>query len=60
MEKIEWNFFSEELYKRKIDLLTLQERLRKSIRNDFEGFELYYQPQVDAATHKLKGPRSTT
>ena len=49
------NFFSEELYKRKIDLLTLQERLRTSIRNDFEGFELYYQPQVDAATHKLKG-----
>ena len=48
-------FFSEELYNKKIYLLTLQEQLRESIRNDFDGFELYYQPQVKASNHELKG-----
>ncbi|MBY7024970.1 MULTISPECIES: bifunctional diguanylate cyclase/phosphodiesterase [Clostridium] len=48
-------FFSEELYKKKIRVLTLQEQLRESIRNNFTGFELYYQPQVKASNHELKG-----
>lgn len=48
-------FFCHELHKRKMDLLTFNEKIRSSIMNDFEGFELYYQPQVDAVTHKLKG-----
>ncbi|NFG62314.1 MULTISPECIES: bifunctional diguanylate cyclase/phosphodiesterase [unclassified Clostridium] len=48
-------FFSEELYNKKIRFLTLQEQLRESIRNNFDGFELYYQPQVKASNHELKG-----
>lgn len=35
-------------YTRHIKELDLQERLRKSIKNGFEGFELYYQPVIDA------------
>ncbi|WP_242984722.1 putative bifunctional diguanylate cyclase/phosphodiesterase [Clostridium taeniosporum] len=48
-------FFSKKLYSRKIRLLTLQEQLRESIRNNFQGFQLYYQPQVKASNYELKG-----
>ena len=35
-------------YSRHLREIDLQECLRKSLRNDFEGFELYYQPFIDA------------
>lgn len=35
-------------YARHLRELDLQEKLRSSIKNGFEGFELYYQPIVDA------------
>jgi EAL domain-containing protein (putative c-di-GMP-specific phosphodiesterase class I) len=33
----------------------MQEKLRESVTNDFEGFELYYQPIVNIKRHKILG-----
>lgn len=35
-------------YSQHLKTLDFQEKIRESIRNDFAGFELYYQPVVDA------------
>lgn len=47
--------FSEDIYKRKLRIMELQESLHSCVMNDCREFEVYYQPQVDAATGKLVG-----
>ena len=49
------SFFSSDDYKDNASRLELQKELRESIRNNFEGFELYYQPQVASNGYQLKG-----
>lgn len=49
------SFFSPENYENKLRELELCEELKKSIENSFEGFELYYQPQIYGGTHTLYG-----
>ena len=48
-------FFSHEILAHKARLLEMTELLRESVANQFQNFTLYYQPQVYAATGKLKG-----
>ena len=48
-------FFSAEELSRKITSLELLEEMKQCIENDFEGFEVYYQPQVKAGTYALYG-----
>ena len=49
------NRYSEPLMGNKDRILTLIERLRESVDHGCAGFELFYQPQVDAASQKLHG-----
>lgn len=49
------SFFSAEDYKKNLDDLELKEELYRSVKNHFEGFVLYYQPQVYTNTLKLYG-----
>ena len=48
-------FFSNDDYRDNASRMELQNELRESIRNNFEGFELYYQPQVTSNGYQLKG-----
>ncbi len=48
-------FFSKEDLSRKISGLELLEELKLSIRNNFEGFEIYYQPQLLAGNYDIYG-----
>ena len=48
-------FFSAEDLSRKISSLELLEELKKSVENDFEGFEVYYQPQIRAGSYEIYG-----
>lgn len=48
-------FFSNEILQHKERSLELTELLRESIDRGFDGFELYFQPQVFTADGKLKG-----
>lgn len=48
-------FFSSEDYNENISRMELSEELRSSIRNNFEGFELFYQPQVTSNEYCLHG-----
>lgn len=48
-------FFSAEDLSEKIASLALLEELNVSVENGFEGFEVYYQPQVKADTYELYG-----
>ena len=48
-------FYSEEEMVQKIASLKLLEELRQSVGNDFDGFELHYQPQVQSGNYKLTG-----
>lgn len=48
-------FFSVEDLSRKIAELELLEELKQSVENDFEGFELYYQPQVRSGNYEIYG-----
>lgn len=48
-------FFSEEVHEKHMKFIELQEELRRSVRNDFEGFSVCYQPQIDAKTYKMFG-----
>ena len=41
--------FNSNEYARHINKLYLREKLRDSVKNDFKGFEMYYQPVVDAS-----------
>ncbi len=47
--------YSEEVYQNYIRKLDIQESLRRSITNNFEGFELYYQPVINTADNTLHG-----
>lgn len=41
-------FFDSSAYSKHINRLYLHEKLRDSVKNNFKGFEMYYQPVVDA------------
>lgn len=45
--------FSEKISQRHLRTSRLHEALTKSIHNNFEGFELYFQPILDAKTKKI-------
>lgn len=46
-------FFSEELLQDSLKDLRLREELRRCVENDFQGFELYYQPIMTGDGRKL-------
>ena len=48
-------FFNPENYERKLAELELIEDIMTSIKNNFQGFELYYQPQYYSETFQLYG-----
>ena len=48
-------FFSPHDLSEKISALALLEELKISVANDFEGFEVYYQPQLKAGNYDLYG-----
>lgn len=48
-------FFSPEDLSKKIASLALLEEMKQSVDNDFQGFELYYQPQVRAGDYEIYG-----
>lgn len=48
-------FFSMEDLSEKIASLALLEELNLSVENNYEGFELYYQPQLKADSYELYG-----
>lgn len=47
--------FTREQYNRWLRSMSLRDEMSESVDNDFKGFELYFQPQVDAKTHKIIG-----
>ena len=47
--------YKEEDYLENVQVLNIQELLRDSINNNFEGYEVYYQPLIDSKTKKLIG-----
>ena len=47
--------FKPEEYAEHIKLLDMQELLRESINNNYEGYEVYYQPIMDSNTGRLVG-----
>ncbi|RGZ00961.1 GGDEF and EAL domain-containing protein [Clostridium sp. AM58-1XD] len=46
-------FFSQKIAESHNHIIQLQQALRKSILNHFEGFQLYYQPLVGTPQHKV-------
>lgn len=48
-------YFSSEDYNKTLSRIELRQEMRESIRNGFEGFELYYQPQVTSNEYELHG-----
>lgn len=48
-------FFSSEDYNENISRMVLQQEIKESIRNNFRGFELFYQPQVTSNEYHLHG-----
>lgn len=48
-------FFSAEDLSRKILSLELLEEIKQSIKNNYEGFEVYYQPQLLAGSYDIYG-----
>lgn len=48
-------FFSAEDLSRKISSLELLEELKKSVEDNFEGFEVYYQPQIRSGNYDIYG-----
>lgn len=48
-------FFSEEIAREQERGLTLREDLKQCIKNDFKGFELFFQPFVNPETHVIIG-----
>ncbi|MCM1246358.1 MAG: GGDEF domain-containing phosphodiesterase [Roseburia sp.] len=51
-------FFSEEIAKNHERGLVLREDLKQCVKNDFKGFELYFQPFIDSDTGKIAGCES--
>ena len=48
-------FFSRSIFESKIRTLEILKYLQRSVQNDFQGFELYYQPQIYADSKQIKG-----
>lgn len=48
-------FYSDEIDEKQHRILTLKEDLKYSIAHDFKGFELYFQPLVDARGTRILG-----
>ncbi len=48
-------FYSGEIEEKQLRRITLKKELRQSIANNFAGFELYYQPWVDAGGTGIMG-----
>lgn len=48
-------FFSEEIVAQHKRLLALRDDLKRSIKNDYQGFELFFQPFVNPETHLIAG-----
>lgn len=48
-------YFSEDIYKEQMENVAFEDELRTSIINDFEGFSVYYQPQVDTRELRILG-----
>lgn len=47
--------YNQNRYDEHIEVLELQEALRLSVKNDFEGFEVYYQPIVECGKKEVAG-----
>ncbi|WP_044600070.1 diguanylate cyclase domain-containing protein [Candidatus Stoquefichus massiliensis] len=50
-----FTFFNTHLLKEETYVLRLQNTLKQSMINHFEGFSLVYQPKVESVTHQLMG-----
>lgn len=50
-----FEFFSAEDIEQRISALTLLEELKESVQNNFEGFEIWYQPQLRSGNYELHG-----
>lgn len=48
-------FFAADVYEKQLSMIALQEELKKSVRNHFRGFCVYYQPQMDCRTYEIFG-----
>ncbi|MCC0640761.1 MULTISPECIES: GGDEF and EAL domain-containing protein [unclassified Clostridioides] len=48
-------FFSKELYENKLKVISMQQKLRECVENDFNDLELFFQPQVDAFNKNVIG-----
>ncbi len=48
-------FFSQELYENKLKAISMQQKLRECVENNFNDFELFFQPQVNAVTKEVIG-----
>ncbi|HBF4081555.1 TPA: GGDEF and EAL domain-containing protein [Clostridioides difficile] len=48
-------FFSQELYENKLKVISMQQKLRECVENNFNDFELFFQPQVNAITKEVIG-----
>ena len=48
-------FFSADDFEKSLSVIDLQEEMRQSIQNNFSGFSLCYQPQMDGQTYQLLG-----
>ncbi len=48
-------FFSEEIAERQRRGVTLREDLKRCVKNNFRGFELFFQPLVNPDTHLIAG-----
>ncbi|HBF5906819.1 phosphodiesterase PdcB [Clostridioides difficile] len=48
-------FFSQELYENKLKVISMQQNLRECVENNFNDFELFFQPQVNAITKEVIG-----
>lgn len=47
--------FCQEDYNKYLEQLDIRKELRRDIANNFHGFEVYYQPIVDADTYQVVG-----
>ncbi|HGM3457179.1 phosphodiesterase PdcB [Clostridioides difficile] len=48
-------FFSQKLYENKLKVISMQQKLRECVENNFNDFELFFQPQVNAITKEVIG-----
>lgn len=48
-------FFSQELYENKLKVISMQQKLRECVENNFNDFELFFQAQVNAITKEVIG-----